>query len=1773
MKKALLLIISVLLFCGMTRLPAQTNSTTVADGTTTSSYIPIYGLYMSSWLHTQILYPAEMLGDMVGGTISEISFYTQALAFNYDWAAPMRVKMGISQSSSIETSDYLTDSTETVYTGTLSVVSGVMNIVFDSAFTYTGGNLLLEFITDVKTPNYKSATFKGTTTENYMSIRGYNATGLENIVNQTRHKFIPKTTFTYTGGVSCLSPKAVTAENVSEYEVTVHIAPRAGQTAWEYLLVTSNEDTTGMLWTPTTDTLFVFNGLTDNTAYTVYARTVCDGNTHSASTYANFRTPCALISELPILWDFETDNVEYSPSYPMPACWSRLPSTAQNPYVYSYFTTHGHSGTHLVYFSSTSAANLAILPEIDTTVLPINNLQLSFYAKTFTNGTSMDLIFGVISDPTDNSTFQPYDTIQINSGEYGSEPYILMFNEFVGSGSHFAIKADNPSTTLVYVCLDDLELDEIPECPKVQNLTVTSVSESSIGLSWTGVNDSYVARYRTESDTGWSYQTTMTDTTEIYGLLSNTTYTVEIAPNCEEITEDMYRQITVITGCASTNAPYFIDFETESMMHCWTIAQEGIIEDSYYGNMHFPALETSSSNAYSGTRYLEIGAQAGYTAVFVAPKMNQDIENLRIKFYTREPQSFLSANVLGTLQVGVVTSAMDVASFVPVATVPVSGTSYTLNTVDFDQSGLSGGDYYIAFRYIGNGSDTDNVSGIFMDDITITIITSCPEPTSLSVAGVTQTTADLSWTGTATDYFVYYRRADELDFGYLPATLSGGTYTLAGLQPSTTYYWYVSAICPDTTEAPSTVSTFMTECGTYTAFPHHEDFNSYGSNMFPNCWERIDGSTETSYTFPITFMNTTTFKYAHSLPSCMIFGSNSTNSATAIMPHFSQNIQGLRVSFYARPENSNSGVMHVGYITDPTDSSTFVSVYQIVTSALSDYNYHQYIVDFSNYTVPDSARIAFRYMTNLEWYFILDDITVSLVPDCFAPLQLSATGITSTTASLSWLSNVDTLELYYKYAAEPEWNVVTATLDSTGHFLLTDLTPSKTYTWYVVAPCDGNVYESETSTFTTDCAGIASVPRTWTFETGNSGGTSSNPLPPCWHRTDSQFPYSYHATLSNFAHTGDRCLFFNTTGGNLYATLPAIDTNELSLDTLQLKFYARTYNTSLPYTLDVGVMSDPLDPNTFEFVASYTLTSGVYPAVAFRTNFSSYTGNGSFIAFRCLAASPANAYVDDVTLQAKPDCEPIGDLTITEVTMTTVTLTWTEEEDINTFIVEHMEAGGTTWVIDTVNALTAVVSGLTPGTTYTFRVKPLCDQAVDYLSTSCHTQCEAITTYPYYESFEDGAFGCWTPQMIMENGSTWQNHTLNTLAQLPADGAHYVYYRPSALNYYSEGLLISPVFDFSNTPHPYISFFYDALSDDTYRDTLSLFYRTSPTDTWHYLDGWGSHEALDIFWKTDTVALPSPSATYQVAFKAVSYHGRGVYLDNISVLNITPPVIEPTVVTYEPNTVTAFSAVLNGAITDPGNQTILNSGFEWKESGPGSFQMVSVTGNTLAHMLTGLTPNTSYSYRAFATTTNGAVYGELKSFTTLEATGDTCPAPTNLQQVSQETEPGTIIVTWTDNANTSLWNLQYRLPNSLWSSTMVTGSPTYTITNLTPDTDYEIQVQAICESSLSPWSATLSATSSGNGNDDGIVSHLNDRIHLYPNPAKEYVEVVLDGNILDINSIEIFDVYGKLIRTETAQDLSTSQRIRISVSGLTSGVYFVRLSTSAGTATKNFVKQ
>lgn len=157
------------------------------------------------------------------------------------------------------------------------------------------------------------------------------------------------------------------------------------------------------------------------------------------------------------------------------------------------------------------------------------------------------------------------------------------------------------------------------------------------------------------------------------------------------------------------------------------------------------------------------------------------------------------------------------------------------------------------------------------------------------------------------------------------------------------------------------------------------------------------------------------------------------------------------------------------------------------------------------------------------------------------------------------------------------------------------------------------------------------------FDAYTSSTTANTGVePPCWKlayqdvpMTDEFKPMVYYNTET--AHSNNYSLILNKRC--IYA-MPYIDTN---ICDLTLSFHLmQPQNT---HQLEVGVMSDLNDPNSFAPVASINNSSTDFEYV--EVDFSSYTGNGHYIAFHNTLA-PDNSddfscnHIDDLTIEKKP---------------------------------------------------------------------------------------------------------------------------------------------------------------------------------------------------------------------------------------------------------------------------------------------------------------------------------------------------------------------------------------------------------------------------------------------------------------------------------------------------------------------------------------------------------
>lgn len=185
----------------------DSNDETICNGTNTNGYLPIYGLYCDDYQINQMIYPENLLTNLVGKTLTSMTFYaTAALDANLS-SVGWDVKLGTTtQASFASTLSSITrlvpDDVTTVATGYV-ITSGIntMTITFTTPFTYNGGNLLVDFQSNAE-GQYKSTNFYGV---NQSTVTGYNSYRSNTAApNQNGHyssggvrQFLPKVTFTY----------------------------------------------------------------------------------------------------------------------------------------------------------------------------------------------------------------------------------------------------------------------------------------------------------------------------------------------------------------------------------------------------------------------------------------------------------------------------------------------------------------------------------------------------------------------------------------------------------------------------------------------------------------------------------------------------------------------------------------------------------------------------------------------------------------------------------------------------------------------------------------------------------------------------------------------------------------------------------------------------------------------------------------------------------------------------------------------------------------------------------------------------------------------------------------------------------------------------------------------------------------------------------------------------------------------------------------------------------------------------------------------------------------------------------------------------------------------------------------------------------------------------------------------------------------------------------------------------------------------------------------
>jgi len=182
-------------------------------------------------------------------------------------------------------------------------------------------------------------------------------------------------------------------------------------------------------------------------------------------------------------------------------------------------------------------------------------------------------------------------------------------------------------------------------------------------------------------------------------------------------------------------------------------------------------------------------------------------------------------------------------------------------------------------------------------------------------------------------------------------------------------------------------------------------------------------------------------------------------------------------------------------------------------------------------------------------------------------------------------------------------------------------------------------------------------------------------------------------------------------------------------------------------------------------------------------------------------------------------------------------------------------------------------------------------------------------------------------------------------------------------------------------------------------------------------------------------------------------------------------VTTPSVTTGDVTNITTTTASCSGNVTSDGGSSVTARGVCWSTSqNPTTSNSKTTNGTglgTYTSHITGLSPNTTYYVRAYATNSEGTAYGEQKTFTT------------NAQQATPSVTTGDITNITTTTASCSgnvtsdggssvtargvCWSTSQNPTTSNSKTTNGTGLGTYTshITGLSPNTTYYVRAYAI----------------------------------------------------------------------------------------------------------------
>lgn len=1517
----------------------------------------------------------------------------------------------------------------------------------------------------------------------------------------------------------CVYPFPVTTEHITGTTADVVFTPRGTESQWEVACGPAgfNPNMGGMHQTVGYSTPSL-SGLTPLTTYDVYVRSICGGTPGPWSVRHTFTTQCPPITQLPYTENFDTYGTDADTCYP--GCWLRYSSWSNllphvvNMQAIDISYAFSLPGALELKGSDSNGWYLAVMPELDPDI-DLQGLQVSCslaYDPLFwTNGV---LEVGVMDNPYDPSTFTPVLT---SNSPHGA---VARFFHYTGTGRHIAFR--NTGTTDIYI--DDVVLDVAPPCGDPVNLAVADILGTSALVSWEpieyGTEADYIVFYRQSGDAVWDSVTVTGHQTFLSGLAPEAEYEVRVRCNCVEGPGD-YAYASFRTRCE--------DIGSAQVGNGWW--EQGLVPlgaSRTYSQQLFTESELSLAEVPTDIGAIELQYRILY------PNANSDHRH-QLELY------------LGTTQQEAFSS--------PTSWVPFS----TLQQVFADTVQLHPDDsaqwvtiqFQVPFHYGGSGSLVLAAVSNSIDDEGIWFLSERTaenrsiydyrdeyEPPFAPGSDVLQGIYDERYRSNIR--FVSCDSTASCPTPNLSVSASGSDAYLDIVPGGTESSWeieyrkYEDAVW-------TSYGTVTTATPVVTGLEFSKDYlvrvRAVCSPSGHSAWRTALFSTECGTIEHLPFtedFNAYAGFMTYLIPNCWSRMPYSQNQLPEVgqdgnlllykglvaLPPLSDTIDpsGLMLTFKAFRQ---AGPCEIGIMEDPADLSTFL----LDTVMHFTANLEEYEIPLTALAgrVSSERYIAFHFADPNNTYssVAIDDLVLDYIPSCWHPKDVTLDTAYGTTAVVSWTERSSASQWDVEYGPHgftPGTGTGTIVTVYGNPATLTNLPGNSYLDFYVRADCGGG----DVSQWSHTCCSCSTAPC-------DSADMCDMKVVLIDERPVSQGWYYYK--LKMFVDgVFQRDLYLETTEPDtLY--LPVCD------------------NTQVAFLVDgTGIM---------EVTVSLYAPNGDILA-------ENLSGNSSWDAVNQVFDTLYSFYNDcDV-----PSCVAPMHLTLDSVGAHEVLLDWEPLGSASSWLVEYRSEADSTWSSVVANTHPFVLNSLAAQTSYYVRVRAVCDdggvsefRSTEHFNTSCDGVMAHIVGRPEYDggmpdnnpkySYSQQIYTADELQGVEDISSfqllntryysyyVWDIYLGHTTKDTFQDMDDFI--DPQSLSLVYSGTIN----DYDQTPEHWVTFSLDSTFHYNGSDNLVL-------AVYNHV---GENRLPNNRWKAYTTYIDYQHRNYQ-AFYASYYMNTPFELTTSSLMNITH-----NVATYKNYIIfPKCCATPYGVFVQP-NATDTTATVTWQPGGGESrwvleyktvsaSEWTSVVCQQPSYLIADVIPSVQYMGRVMAVCDTAS--GEGSGF--VDFTFTVVPAAPEAYSIVSSAGPGGTILP-TGNIN------------------VMSG---YDITfDIVADTaaGYVIQDVLVDEVSQGPvptytfYAVDADHTIRAEFQNVGIDDFPEESLVLYPNPTNG--KLTVSGSKFQVSSIEIYDVYGKLLQSVTVNDVAAD----LDVSVLPAGLYFARIRTGNGVVTKRFVKR